>query len=122
MINGFINVKPIITKAALDAVQAAAAEDSHTLLCPTHIVFRDGEIIGSMSVIAIPLVNIWAHSQKSNVRNTVEIINAARNIGRQKNNGLPVVTICAPISPISPLMPKLGFTKYGDTTIYLEDN
>lgn len=121
MLNGYINVKPVFTADDHHALIAAARDDNHDLLCPTHTILKDGQIIGSMSVIAIPLVTIWAHSQKTAPRNVVEIVNVARNIGRAKNNGNPVVTICAPISPIYPYMERMGFSKYGDTTIFLEN-
>lgn len=120
MINGFITVKPVFTQENLAALTQAAMADDHNLLCPTHTVLRDGVIIGSISAIAIPLVTIWAHSKLATPRNTVEIVNAARNIGRMKNNGNPICTICAPASPIRPLMEKMGFVKYGDTTIFVE--
>lgn len=121
MIKGFIHVKPILTADDLSKLRAAAEDDNHHFpLYPTHAVFRDGEIVGSVAALSIPLLAVWAHSSKLTHRTTCELINTSVNIARARNGGNPIVTMCPPGSPIYPAMEGLGFVKFSETTLFLE--
>lgn len=119
MIEGLIWVKRVVTEDDLNKLRAAALADGHFSLFPTHSVHLHGEIVGSVAVMSIPLVTMWAHSSKLTARATRDLVNIAENLGREKNSGRPIVTMCSAQSPIFPYMEKMGFTKFGETTIFL---
>lgn len=117
---GFLELKRITTVDELRAVQDAAAEVDHKPLYPTHAAVVDGVIVGSMSIMSIPLVSGWSHPKMNSARTTREIVNYMKNLGREKNNGFPVVTLCPRTSPVYPFMERMGFQVHGDTTIFVE--
>lgn len=118
----FLNVRPITTATELGAVRAAAALDprGHVPVFPTHYAQRGGEIVGALSVCAVSVSGIWAHSEKLQARSTAELVNIARNLAHLMNPGRAIVTMCADTSPIYPHMEPLGFKKLGPTVLFIE--
>ena len=119
----FLIVRPVLSEETLLAVRAAAAADprGHYPACPTHYAtMRDGEIVGSLSVCAVPVSGIWSHSVKMNARRTAELVNIARNLAHAARPGQKVVTMCAETSPIFPHMEAMGFVNIGKTVLFTE--
>lgn len=77
-------VMPITNADQLEQVRLAAIADpiGHVPLYATHYCMVGNDIIGSLSCCAMPVSGIWSHSQKSNVRLTLEMVNTAHNISR----------------------------------------
>ena len=117
----FLVVRPILTEKQLREVQAAAEADpnGHLPLFPSHACYLGDEIIGSLSCCVTPVSGLWAHSQKSSARTTIEMVNMARNLTRLITNGKKSLTMCAESSPIYPFMEKMDFVKLGSTTVFL---
>lgn len=118
---GLVSIDPIVTPDQLQRLMAAAAADNHRPLYPTHTVTRDGEVTGSLSVLGIPLVTFWSHSQLMTARATFDVINIAKNLGFRQSNGKPVVTLCPMNSPIYPYLPGMGFNPFLTTTLLLQE-
>lgn len=118
----FLIIKPVTSAAEVQAIQEAAKADprGHYPVCPTHYALRGGEIVGSLSVCAMPVSGIWSHSEKMGARGTAELVNIARNLAHAVSGGKKVVTLCAESSPIFPHMEPLGFKKLGSTVLFIE--
>jgi len=120
MIDGLLQVNRISTREEMTAVEQAATADNHWPLCPTHYVKRNGVIVGSISACSIPLVTAWVKKDLG-MRSSLELINIARIIGRERNGGQPVVTLSPKSTPLHKYMERIGFKTFADTTIFLED-
>ena len=108
-----------ITPDELQALVAAAADDHHSVLFPTHVIKRDGEIVGYLSVCATPIVNVWAHSKKINALQSVRLMHKLED--ELKSNGiLNYIMPCAKDSPYYPHMQKLGYTALGENVWHLK--
>lgn len=112
----FINVVPLATEKDRQILMAAAKEDNHFPLYPTHAVLKGSEIVGSLSVCSIPAVVAWLHTQKISHRNAFEIINIGRNLGRYASGGRPLITFSPPDSKPAQYLEDLGFRKHVPAT------
>ena len=116
----FINVVPLATEKDRQILMAAAKEDHHVPLYPTHAVMKGNEIVGSLSIVAIPIVAAWMHTKKISHRNAFEIFNAGRNLGRYASGGRPLVTFCPMDSPPVNYLDELGLRPHVNTTVWVE--
>lgn len=114
-------IRPLVNEEQRRALIAAAQTDpiAHPQLFPSHVCYLGGEIIGSLSCCATPISGIWSHSKKSNVRYTLEMVNAARNITWSLTSGKSGLTMCAETSPIYPFMERMDFIRLGPTVLFL---
>ena len=102
-----------ITPSELQALVAAAAEDKHTVLFPTHVIRRGEEIVGYLSICATPIVNVWAHSKKVNALQSVRLMHKLDD--ELKKNGVGTYIMpCSKDSPYYPHMQKLGYSVLGE--------
>lgn len=110
--NGHVMVRPLSSKEDAQKLILLAREDEHTVLFPTHLVTKHGEIVGYGSINAMPMVNVWLHSHKVKARDSLHLLNIAENIAA--NAGLKqFVMPCSQHSPFFPHMEKLGFKRLG---------
>ncbi len=110
-------VKPLESLEQLEQLNLAAAEDDHILIAPTHMIEKEGEPIGYVSINGMPMVHWWLHTQKGSAMDTLRIMvqleSEAAKMGINKYQ-----LACADTSPYYPKMRKLGFTSLGDTTLF----
>lgn len=110
--NGHVTVRPLSSQEDVKKLLDLAREDEHTVLFPTHLVTKHGEIVGYGSINAMPMVNVWLHSRKVKARDSLHLLNIAENIAA--NTGLKsFVMPCSQHSPFHPHMEKLGFNRLG---------
>lgn len=118
---GFLQVELLRTPEQLRRLEIEAAADKHSPLYATHFASIDGEITGYLSIGAIPFCSYWSHTERMNARKTFELANVMKNLGTLASGGRPVVTCCYVDSPIYPYMAQLGYRKYGDTTLFVQE-
>lgn len=113
---------PILTAEMLQRVRTAAAADprGHDPRFATEVATKDGEIVGAIACCSLPITNIWSHSEKNHVRDTIMLINIARSLTHRVSGGRPALTLCAASSPIFPFMERFGFVKLGETVLFEE--
>lgn len=111
---------PVKNAEDLDRVRSAAAADEHVAIAPTHIVERDGLIVGYCSIGAIPVVNAWLHSKIVHPRESVYLLNTAEAVAHAMG-AQRILMPCSPNSPFHPHMERLGYRVLGDATICLKE-
>jgi hypothetical protein len=106
------------------AVAAAARADNHALLAPTHAVKNDaGEVIGYVSICALPVVHVWMDTQRAGVRDSAAMLTQTEAILRDRSHGSYEMP-CQESSPFYPYLAKAGFTDLGPCHLFhrkLED-
>lgn len=114
-------IRPVTTAVQIEAIRAAALADpqGHVPIFPSHVCMLGDEIVGSLSIAASPVMGIWAHSQKSRPRHSLEMFNVARNLMRVVVPGRRCLTMCAETSPLYPFVERMDFAKLGVTTLFL---
>ena len=92
-----IQVNPIRSQELLDEVNKAASKDEHNPLFPTHVVTRDGEIVGSFCIMS-PTVYWWMDSKKTNISDSIMVLQSVDTL--MNNEGY--LGYAMPVHPTSP--------------------
>lgn len=101
----------------LKRLQAAAANDQHMVIAPTHLMVRGDKIIGYLSLNGLPVVQCWFDRQAGHASDSLKMIEHGETIFREQGVGAYAVA-CAPESPFTPHMERMGFTKLGSTVLW----
>lgn len=101
----------------VEELRRLAAADSHVVLAPTHVVEKDGGIVGYLSIGAIPIVNVWMDSAQLGPRDSVAVLGQLDAI--MDHAGQPLYYMpCDGESPFHPVMERLGFGPLMETEIF----
>lgn len=105
------------TKDDMPELTEAAKSDNHGVIAATHLVKKDGKVVGYVSFNAMPNVLIWMHSQRTNVRDALQVENFFETLAA------PFGSVCVPVpktSPFHPLMTKKGYQDMGEGTVFMK--
>ncbi len=112
--------RPLLTARDNEALIAAAATDNHVPLVPTHLVEKNGEIVGYGSVGAVPMLFVWVHSQKVSARESRGLLNLGENLMALQYKGPFICCPCTAESPFFPFMRRLGYQSVGEAGFFLK--
>lgn len=112
-------IRPIADQATLELAQRLAQADGHFLLNPSHVVQRNGEIIGAFSVARAPMLGVWMHSSKVGPRDSVHLLASIEDLMANAGAGLYVMP-CEERSPYYEKMEKLGFVRMGACVLFMK--
>ena len=102
-----------ITKEDVAPLMAAAKDDNHSVLFPTHVIKSGGDIVGYISICNTPIVNVWVDSKKVGAMDTMRMLDVID--GSLRMRGTPeYIMPCAKSSPFFPNMERLGFSPIGE--------
>jgi hypothetical protein len=85
-----------------------AKEDNHSIICPTHCVLKNEQLIGYVSMGVIPTVLLWLDTKRALVRDSRTVMNFIENAVVDRG-GTYVNVPCNEDSPFRPYMERLGF-------------
>lgn len=104
-----------------EELQKAAQRDGHGVAAPTHIVVKERNIIGYLSLAVVPTVLLWLDSEHCLVRDSIQVVNFYEEyMARHKQPGflLPVPKD----SPMQPYVEKVGYQLASpNTMIYFKN-
>jgi len=95
----------------------AAAKDDHLVIAPTHVMMRGEEIIGYLSLGALPVVQAWFDSKSGHVLDSLKMIEMGEAIFDTQGVKQFAVGV-QPNSPFAPHMARLGFVELGQTVLW----
>ena len=113
-------VRKIITVEEFDATVKAAQKDSDNMLYPTHIITKDGKIVGGWSLGSMPLVMVWNDTKSFTARDSLTQINTIDAIMNDRGNKHYMIA-CNSDSPYFSKMEKLGYGKGWPTNLFLKN-
>lgn len=114
----FPTFKLIQTPEKAAQVIHEAKQDGDSLINPSHVVERDGEIIGAASLGVIPLALVWNHSKKVQARDSMHLKLIYDSIMETKGFG-NFIMACRKDSPYNESMQKLGYKPIWVTELFL---
>jgi len=115
----FVRVRRIREEDMPELVKLAAA-DNHVVLKPTHVVAKDGEIVGYYSIGAVPVVLTWLDTKKMTAAGSVNSLCFVEDM--LQSVGADCVCIpCWESSPFFPYMEKFGYQKTITTTLFVKE-
>ena len=109
-----------VTQQSLPELSESMLADNHNVVMPTHIIRKDGDIIGSASVGAAPLVWWWMDSKKAKALDSAR---AMKKLEREYSLlGIKrFFLMCEKSSNYYTKMERLGNQKIGDCAFYYRD-
>ena len=109
-----------VTERSLPNLSERMLADDHSVVMPTHIIRKDGDIIGAASVGAAPLVWWCMDSKKAKALDSVRAIKKLEN--EYASNGIHRAFImCDKGSNFFPNMERLGNKKMWEGVMYYRD-
>lgn len=111
---------PLTTVEQFKTLETAAREDGHGICAPTHLVVKRGEVVGYVSVCAVPMINVWLHTKKVKGRESAYVLNMAENLAAAAGHNMVCVP-CGPGSPFAPFINQVGYKNVGLSTINLKN-
>lgn len=94
-----------------------AGRDDHSVVAPTHLVMRDGQIVGYLSLGGMTHAHCWFDTKVQSPRHTIDMMRHGETILREKGI-LGYVVSCPEHSPFTPHMERLGFKKLFPTVLW----
>jgi hypothetical protein len=103
----------------LAALAAAAAADGHPVIGPTHVMVKGEKIIGYLSLGGLPTVQAWFDRKHPHAADSLKMIETGEALLQDKGVREYAVA-CAPESPFTPHMERMGFERLGETVLWLK--
>ena len=100
------------------AVVAAMGADGHHWMGHSHLVERNGEIIGAAALGSVPLVVVWHARGRVQVRDAMHLKLVYDSIMETRGAGQYLIG-CDKESPYAHLMGKGGFKPVWETQLFL---
>lgn len=114
------NIRKITSKEEYQAVMDAAKMDNDIIDFPTHILYKDGEVVGGWSVDAIPLFSVWHHSKRITARDSLMLNNTIDTVMNERGHK-NFLQLCNANSNYYSYMNKLGYKGWEGTTLFLKN-
>ncbi len=112
-------LQPIQTTTQLILLGQRAAEDDHVVIHPTHLIEKEGEIVGYVSAGAVSMLNCWVHSQKVNKFESFRLLTEAEQLMAAQGHRV-ICLPCAHTSPFRPYIERRGYTHLGQSGFNLK--
>ncbi len=114
-------IRPVsrLTEAELAYVTEVAKTDGHGTLAITHILERDKQPIGHLSICGIPLVLMWVHTKHGKIRDSLRLVDFYENTVRA-SGATAVLVPCSKDSPYYRFMEDVGYVKGDEMTMFFK--
>ena len=121
MINGFIGFDKFRSEQDVADLHAAAKEDNHSVVLPTHVLRKDGKIVGYLSAgpVQMPCVLAWFSTKEMTARESFHIVNGIE-CQVSHAGGQAIMWPIPKDSPFYPLMESMGYKNCGEYTLFIK--
>lgn len=116
--NPFPKFRMILDDDEKARVMAAVRADNDSLIHPSHVLERGGEIVGAASMAVVPLVMVWNRSDRIGPKDSFYLTRIYDAVMEQKGHK-NFIMACNKKSPYSPHMKKLGYVPIWETEIFV---
>lgn len=100
-----ISIAPLLS-SEVDELRKASEADAHGLFFQSHLIRKEGEIVGSFSQ-CVPVHTIWLHTQKLSGVESFNAIKRVEEYMRMAGRGNSLA-LCSIDSPFFDFMPRLS--------------
>lgn len=118
LLHRFPRIRRVKDDEEVERLIAEAAADKHATIMASHVVEKDGQVIGHLSIGEVPMVLVWMHQQRARARDSAAVLNFI------ENNFNPGTVICVPCPLGSPFHPRLveegSYKDFGPSTLFFK--
>ncbi len=112
-------IRPLRTNDELNELIKLANADEHLVVDASHLVQKDGQTIGYLSLGKSVMVNVWMDTKKVTASDSLHILNSMEAMLADKGASHYLMP-CTPTSPYAKVMDKLGFKSLGDCIMHVK--
>lgn len=112
-----LTVRKIVNQDERLKVISAAKEDNENLLFPSHLVRKNGDIVGAWSLAMMPLCLGWNHSKKITSRDSLIISGIVDTLMLERNFNFYFIA-CDSDSNYYPYMEQVGYKFVWPTNMF----
>ena len=105
-----------ITNESWKELDALAKENNHQLWAPTHVVRKEGVIVGGLSIGGVPLVNVF-YGPKIRAQDTFIVQDETEKVIKE-NMWKDYLVSLSPDSPMYKHASKWGLIELGNTFLH----
>jgi hypothetical protein len=123
MIEIFTGLHPIRNQSELDELTKNSLNDhNHHVLAPTHLIRKDGVIVGYVSIAGLPMTFCHFSTEDMQAEDSFAVINTVENI-LQLNRNCGVVTPVSKDSPFHKVLshPKVGYKNIANVDLFVKE-
>lgn len=104
----------------VEPLSQAAKDDGHVVVGATHVVVKDGKLVGYVGANGIPMVGIWMDTKACTVLDSKRVMETYE--ASLRFHGVQSIIVpCMTSSPFFPYMEKAGHVKVCETTLFFKD-
>lgn len=115
-----IEITPLKDELQLRALYHNAQEDGHLPLYPSHLVTKQDEIVGYLSLARMPIFLAWLHTQKINAHESYRVLKNGEKLLRDAGHS-SVILPCAKSSPFFEFLPRLNYQPVSTMTLHIRN-
>ncbi len=112
-------LRRIRSKEEYDLALKLAKEDNDGVMLPTHVVEKNGEIVGAASLNLVPVVMLWHSSTKVGARDSLMLKPQYDALMEERTGGKTYAILCNKNSPYNPAMKSLGYQSVWETEVFI---
>ena len=116
----FTSIKRITTIDQLTEAKELATRDQHDLVAPTHVVVKEGKVIGHVSIAGAPLLICHFAMGMAEALDTFTVVHVAEQM-LELGGAKEMLTVVSPISPVYPNMKKMGYKYLGNVDLFVKE-
>lgn len=100
----------------IEPLRAAAAEDAHPICLPSHIIRKDGDIVGYVSFVTA--MHGWLHTRRVNAFETFRtVFPTIDDIARSRGDKF-MFYLTGRQSNLTPFAERIGYSHVGSTELF----
>lgn len=100
----------------VQAIADAMGKDNRLEIMPTHIIEKNGEVVGHWSINSMPLLLAWHHDNLKG-RESLVLINTIKTLMNDRGHKQHMIGLSKE-SPYNDYFPRIGYNLLGSTNLY----
>jgi hypothetical protein len=100
---------------------AAKADGAQGVFNATQIILKDDEVVGYLSINAVPTILCWLHKTKMHASDSFIVKMFFENYVRNVCGSDIVILPCPQSSPLYPYMTKLGYSECPGDVLFIKN-
>jgi hypothetical protein len=117
----YVSIIPATQEIVDRLVAPAARADGSAVFNATQVVIKNKEVVGYLSIGAVPTTLCWLHKTKMQVRDSLAVNSFIENYVRNVCNSNIVIFPCHKSSPLYEYMTRVGYVASPEDVMFYKD-
>jgi hypothetical protein len=115
---GMLRIRPCRQENIAELVKLAEV-DNHLVIAPTHILEKNGQLVGYISLGGVPTALVWTDTKLVKARDSACLLNFMENTVAASGSQFMALP-CTTQSPYRPFIERLGYLNCGQHDLLIK--